>query len=147
MNEIFVQTPENIFNKAKQERTELKIAQNSVELAEKDIEIAKGAYLPSLTGFYGFNSRVTDITPMSFWDQFDLYKGHSFGLQLNIPIFNGFSTRNNVERTKINLDKTRLALEQTELDLERNIYTAYSDAKGARSEERRVGKECNSRRA
>jgi len=131
MNEIFFQTPENIFNKAKQERTELKIAQNSVELAEKDIEIAKGAYLPSLTGFYGFNSRVTDIIPMSFWDQFDLYKGHSFGLQLNIPIFNGFSTRNNVERTKINLDKTRLALEQTELDLERNIYTAYSDAKGA----------------
>src|SRR5690554_5288667 len=41
MNEIFFHTPENIFNKAKQERTELKIAQNSVELAEKDIEIAK----------------------------------------------------------------------------------------------------------
>ena len=140
-NEIFFQTPESIYNKAKQERTELKIAENNVELAEKDVDIAKGAYLPSLTGFYSFSSRVSyakipdgtggEMNPPSFWDQFDLYKGHNFGLQLNIPIFNGFTARNNVERSKINLEKTRLALEQTELDLERDVYTAYSDAKGA----------------
>lgn len=133
LNEIFFQTPEAIYNKAKEERTEIKIAENSVSLAEKDIDIAKGAYLPSLTGFYSFSSRVSYMKGVddSFIDQFNLYKGHSFGLQLNIPIFNGFATRNNVTRSKINLEKTRLALEQTELDLERNIYTAFSDAKGA----------------
>lgn len=140
-NAIFFQTPETIFSKAKEERTELKIAQNSVTLAEKDVEIAKGAYLPSLSGFYSFSSRVSyakipdgmggEMNPPAFWDQFDLFKGHNFGLQLNIPIFNGFSTRNNVERSKVNLEKTRLALEQTELDLERNVYTAFADANGA----------------
>lgn len=141
LNEIFFQTPEAIFDKAKQERTELKIAENSVKLAEKDIDIAKGAYLPSLTGYYSFSSRVSyakipdglggEMNPPSFIDQFNLYKGHSFGLQINIPIFNGFSTRNNVTRSKINLEKSKLNLEQTELDLERNVYTAFSDAKGA----------------
>jgi len=141
LNEIFFQSPESIYNKAKQERTELKIAENSVKLAEKDVDISKGAYLPTLTGFYGLSSRVSyakvpdgmggERNALPFWDQLDLYKGHNLGLQLNIPIFNGFSTRNNVERSKINLDKSRLYYEQASLDLERNIYTAYADANGA----------------
>src|SRR5690554_1486856 len=140
-NPIFFQSPESIFNKAKEERTELKIAQTGVELAEKDVDIAKGANYPTLGGFYSFSSRVSyakipdgmggEMSPPPFFEQFDLYKGHNFGVQLNIPIFNGFSTRNNVERSKINLEKSKLALEQSELDLERNVYTAFSDANGA----------------
>lgn len=140
-NTIFFESPESIYYKARNERTDVKIAENNVKIAEKDIEIAKGAHLPSLVGFYSFSSRVSyakipdgmggEMDPLPFFDQFDMYKGHNFGLQLNIPIFSGFATRNNVERSKINLEKTKLTLEQTELDLERNIYTAYSDAKGA----------------
>lgn len=140
-NPIFFQSPESIFNKAKEERTELKIAHTSVELAKKDVDIARGAYYPTLQGYYSFSSRVSyakipdgqggEMSPPPFFDQFDLYKGHNFGLQLNIPIFNGFATRNNVERSKINLEKSKLALEQSELDLERNVYTAFADANGA----------------
>ncbi len=140
-NEIFFQSPESIYQKAKQERTELKIAENNMKIAEKDVDIARGAFLPSLSGYYSFSSRVSyakipdgmggEMNPPSFFDQFDLYKGHNFGIQLSIPIFNGFSIRNNVTRRKINLEKSQLTLEQTELDLERNIYTAYADAKGA----------------
>ena len=140
-NTIFFESPESIYYKARNERTELKIAENNLKIAEKDVDIAKGAHLPSLVGFYSFSSRVSyakipdgmggEMDPLPFFDQFDMYKGHNFGLQLNIPIFSGFATRNNVERSKINLEKTRLTLEQTELDLERNIYTAYADAKGA----------------
>lgn len=141
VNEIFFQSPESIFNKAKEERTELKIAENDVKIAEKDIDISKGAYMPTLTGFYSLSSRVSyakvpdglggERNPPPFFDQLDLYKGHNFGLQLNIPIFNGFSARNNVTRSKIRLDKTKLNLEQAALDLERNIYTAFADANGA----------------
>lgn len=140
-NAIFFETPESIFLKAKQERTELKIAENNVKIAEKDIEIAKGARLPQLVGFYSFSSRVSYanlpnglggvMAPPPFFEQLDTYKGHNFGLQLNIPIFNGYSAKNNIERTKLNLEKNKLALAQSELDLERNIYTAYADAKGA----------------
>jgi len=140
-NAIFFETPETIFNKAKKERTELKIAENNLKIAEKDVDIAKGNYLPSLSGFYSFSSRVSyakipdgiggETNAKPFWDQFDLYKGHNFGLQLNIPVFNGFATRNNVKRSQIQLEKTRLTLAQTQTDIERNIYTAYADAKGA----------------
>ena len=69
--------------------------------------------------------------PNPVFDQFSDNKGHSFGVQLSVPIFNGFSVRNNVERSKINLEKIKLAQTQAEVDLERNVYNAITDAKGA----------------
>lgn len=69
--------------------------------------------------------------PKPIFDQFSDNKGHSFGVQLNVPIFNGFTVRNNVERSKISLEKTKLAQTQAEVDLERNVYKAITDAKGA----------------
>ena len=140
-NAILLESPETIFQKASQERTELKLAENNLLIAEKEIDIAKGALQPTLSGYYSFSSRVSyakipdgkggEIDPLPFFDQLDLYKGHNFGLQLNIPIFNGNAVRNHISRTKINYEKNKLAYEQTALDLERNIYTAFSDAQQA----------------
>ncbi|TRX04236.1 TolC family protein [Flavobacterium gawalongense] len=146
-NNILAQTPTVIYDKAKEGRTELKIAKTNLEIAEKNVAIAKGAFQPTLQGFYSFNSRVSyadvpqydPITgtiigaqkPDPFWTQFSDNKGQSFGAQLSIPIFNGFSAKNNVERSKVSLEKSKIALEQQELDLQRNVYTAFTDAKGA----------------
>jgi outer membrane protein len=140
-----LQTPATIYAKAKEERVELKIAKTNLEIAERDVKIAKGAYQPSIQGFYSFSTRaaysdrlVFDAAgnpsfqpPFSVLKQFDLNKGHSFGFQMNIPVLNGFATKNNVARSKIALDRSKIAFSQQELDLERNIYTAFTDAKGA----------------
>ena len=82
---------------------------------------------------------VTDVAntnpvlagPQALFDQFSLNDGHNFGLSLSIPIFNGFSLRNNVKRNKINVERTKYQLEQANLDLETNVYQAYNNAKGA----------------
>jgi len=140
-----LQTPESIFAKAKEERVELKIAKANLEIAERDLKIAKGAYQPSLQGFYslntragysdrviGFNGTTPILAPaLPVFEQFDNNKGHSFGLQMNIPLLNGFSVRNNVDRSKIAFDRSKIAFSQQELDLERNVFTAFTDAKGA----------------
>lgn len=165
---LLLQSPEAIYEKAKETRTDLRIAETNVEIAERDLKIARGAYQPRLTGFYSFNTRAgyadrilgvepdpenptstvgfVESTgevvvspnfrpvlgnPESVWDQFDLNKGQSFGLQLTVPIFNGFATRNNVQRSQINIERSKLVKEQTELDLELNVYTAYTDVNGA----------------
>lgn len=144
---ILSETPTTIYEKAKQERMELKIAQTNLAIAEKNVAIARGVYQPTLSGFYNFNSRVSyaDIalrdnttgavigtqSAPSFFTQFNDNKGQSFGAQLSVPVFNGFSVRNNVQRNKVNLEKSKIALEQQELDLERNVYTAFTDANGA----------------
>ena len=52
-------------------------------------------------------------------------------MQLNIPILNGLSIKNNVERSKIALERSKTVEKQATLDLERNVYTAITDAKGA----------------
>jgi outer membrane protein len=145
-NNILAEDVNVIYSKAKEERTGLKIAQVNLEVAEKNVAIARGAYQPTLQGFYNFNTRVayadipardasgnfsgTQSAP-AFFSQFNDNKGQSYGLQLSIPIFNGFSAKNNVARSKISLEKSRIALEQESLDLQRNVYTAFTDAKGA----------------
>jgi outer membrane protein len=144
---ILSQTPTAIFETAKENRTELKIAKTNLEIAQKNVAIARGGFQPSLKGFYNFSSRVSyanvpafdPVTgsvigtknPAPFFDQFSDNKGQSFGAQLSIPVFNGFSVRNNVERARVNLEKSKIAVEQQELDLQRNVYTAFADAKGA----------------
>ncbi|WP_121923977.1 TolC family protein [Flavobacterium weaverense] len=145
-NNILSETPGVIYQKALESKIESKIARTNLEIAQKNVEIAKGAFQPTLQGFYSFNSRVSyaDVpafsntgtiigtkSPAPFFDQFNDNKGQSFGAQLSIPVFNGFSVRNNVERSKVNLEKSKIAVEQQDLDLQRNVFTAFADAKGA----------------
>lgn len=117
---------------AKENRTEVKIAEKNVELASKDLQIAKGAYYPTLSAFFGYNTRFTDLDETVFFNQLYLNDGINYGLRLSIPVLNGFSVRNNVRRNKINVTSQEYELEQADLDLESNIYQAYVDAQGAK---------------
>lgn len=143
-NNILAQNPTVIYDKAKEIRTDLKIAQTNLEIAEKSLAIVKGGFQPKLSGFYSINSRISyaDVISVSngivstksapaFFDQFNTNKGQSFGIQLSVPIFNGFSVKNNVDRSKVNLEKSKNTLEQQKLDLQRSVFTAFTDAKGA----------------
>jgi outer membrane protein len=122
-----------IIESAKQTRSEVKIAQKNVELAEKDVQISRGGYYPTLSAFFGYNTRYADNDPLNreFVEQLYLNDGIGYGLQLNVPIFNGFAVRSSVKRSKVNLRNTQYQLEQTQLDLESSVYQAYVDANGA----------------
>jgi outer membrane protein len=132
-NEILANSPYQLIEKAKEERYEIRIAEEQKLLAEKDVQIARGAYYPTLSAFYNYNTRYADN------DNFDrdftrqLYEndGTSYGLQINIPILNGLATRNQVKRNLINVERAEYRLEQVELDLEADVYQAYVDAQGA----------------
>ena len=69
--------------------------------------------------------------PLSFSKQFDLNAGQNFGISLSIPILNNFSTKNNIQRSKINILRSVNSLEQKKLDLENTVNQSYNDAKGA----------------
>ncbi|MEM5566712.1 TolC family protein [Psychroserpens sp. AS72] len=120
-----------IIEQAKESRSEIKIAEQNVALAEKDVQIAKGANWPSLRAFLGYDTRYTDSNPISFTEQISLNDGVGYGLSVSIPILNGFSVKANVQRNKINLEQSKYQLEQAELDLESTVYQAYVDAKGS----------------
>lgn len=124
----------DIISNAKETRSEVKIAEENLNLAEKDLQISKGANYPTISAFFGYNTRYANNDPLghTFIEQLSLNDGIGYGIQLNVPIFNGFSVRSNVKRNKINLRNSEYLLEQAELDLESNVYQAYVDAKGSR---------------
>ncbi|RZN84789.1 MAG: TolC family protein [Winogradskyella sp.] len=51
---------DEIIGKAKENRSEIRIAKQDVELAEKDLQIARGAYLPTLSAFFGYSTRYAN---------------------------------------------------------------------------------------
>lgn len=58
-NEILENTVYDVIDRAKEERSEIRIAETNMELAEKDVDLAKGAYLPTLNAFFNYNTRET----------------------------------------------------------------------------------------
>ena len=161
-------TIDQIYQKALENRNEIKVAQTNIDIAEQDIKIAKGNRYPTLSGFFNWNSRYSDFervvgteinpdnptvvigqventgqnvissnyrpivgSPPGFFDQFDDNKGYSFGLGLQIPIFNGFAISNGIKRAELNYERQMNQLDQEELNLEKTINTVYTDAQGA----------------
>jgi outer membrane protein len=61
-NVIALKTVDELIEGAKLSRSEVKIAEQNVTISEKDLQIAKGARLPTLSAFFGYNSRYTDAT-------------------------------------------------------------------------------------
>ncbi len=62
-DESFSEKPvEEIIDAAEENRSEVLIAEQDVELAEKDLQIARGAYYPTISAFFGYDTRYTDAT-------------------------------------------------------------------------------------
>lgn len=136
-SDILNNSAKTIFAKALEFRSDIKFSESNVELAKEDLKLAKGAYFPTLSAFFQYGTRYSDVTQIpdgaggvytpNFSDQMWIFDGVSYGAQLNIPIFNGWSTRNGVKRSSISLEKAKLQLEQDKLDLENTIQQAYVD--------------------
>ncbi|MEM9142427.1 MAG: TolC family protein [Bacteroidota bacterium] len=143
-SDILNNSAKAIFEKALTFRNDIGFSQANVDLAEKDLQIAKGANYPTIDAFFNYNTFYTNQfqvipdpvdpnnnPPISFRadfvDQLWLNDGISYGFNINVPIFNGWSTRNSVSRSKISLKRAELQLEQDKLTLESDINQAYVD--------------------
>ena len=57
--QILFQKPKDIFEKALTNRNDIKLSMTNIAIAEKEVELAKGTLQPSLSAFYGYNTRVS----------------------------------------------------------------------------------------
>lgn len=80
-SELMLYTPEEITSRAFESLTNIKTAELNVQLAEKEVQISKGAYYPKLTGFYNFGSnvryqdRIVGSSPTEGLDQIGFVEG------------------------------------------------------------------------
>jgi len=69
-------------------------------MTEKQINMQKAAYLPTISGYYNYTHKI--LKPA-----FDMSPAHMVGLQMNIPVFSSGERRSKVRQAKIDLETTR----------------------------------------
>lgn len=81
-------------------------------------------YSTSPTGYSAYETTA-------FKDQFNRNLGSNIGLNLSIPVFNGWSVNTNVEKSKIGVQSNKLNEKLTKNNLYRSISQSYVDFKSA----------------
>lgn len=126
----------DIYSEALLIKPSIKAAQYRVEGAQKSIRIAQSGYYPQLslgagiaTSYYNVSGRENGNFGSQLRDNFSQY----IGLSLNIPIFNRFSTRNQVRKARIQQTTLNWQLEDAKKALYKEIQQAYYNAVNAES--------------
>jgi outer membrane protein len=131
---------DNIINTAYENQPQVKAAETRILSAQKQIEIAKTLFLPSVSASAGFGSfyfnrlsgvfdgQGNRVSQDDFMKQYKDNFGQNLGLSLNIPIFNKGNTKLQVEQAKISENIAKNTLEQQKLSVRQDVQKAYFDA-------------------
>ena len=131
---------DNIVNTAYENQPQVKAAETRILSAQKQIEIAKTLFLPSVSASAGFGSfyfnrlsgvfdgQGNRVSQDDFMKQYKDNFGQNLGLSLNIPIFNKGNTKLQVEQAKISENIAKNTLEQQKLSVRQDVQKAYFDA-------------------
>jgi len=106
-------------------RSEMRLLNTAQKLGQIDVRRYKLGYVPTLAFFYQFqqqgqlNKRFSAITGSNwFW-----FNSNLIGLNLSVPIFDGFQRKYKIKQTQYSLEKTNNSIEQFKqaVDLEHTI--------------------------
>lgn len=132
-------SPDLIYAEALGVKPEILSQQLKLKGSEHSVKIAQAANYPtlSLSGGLGTNYYTTSGFPA---DDFGTQMKNNFsqyiGLNLNVPIFNRFQTRNNIRNARILQENQQLALDNTKKTLYKEIQQVYYNALNAQSKEK-----------
>jgi outer membrane protein len=84
---------------------------------------------------FRFKQLEAGVAPkVTYFNQFADNLGQGVGLNLQIPIFDGFSRRIGVERQVLNVKSQELGLERTKEQLKTDVQTAIANARAAKKQ-------------
>ena len=132
-------SPDLIYAEALGVKPEILSQELKLKGTEHSIKIAQAGHYPtlSLSGGLGTNYYTTSGFPSdNFGKQMKNNFSQFIGLNLNVPIFNRFQTRNNVRNARINQENQQLALDNTKKTLYKEIQQVYYNALNAQTKER-----------
>lgn len=131
VNSIVITAPDIIYSEALGVKPQIKSEQIRIESAEKSIRLARSGYYPTVhlggglgTSYYKTNGFNANSFGSQMKDNFNQY----VGLNVSVPIFNRFSTRNNIRTAKVALHTQQIQFEETKKVLYKAIQQAYYDA-------------------
>lgn len=109
----------------------------TIESLKKSMLIAKGGISPvvTLSASYGSYYSSRSVNPKGgdylFGDQFSNNLNLVISLNVNIPIFNGLTVKNNISQSKIALENSKYQLDIVKNNLYKDIQKANSAAQSA----------------
>ena len=138
-NSNLLPTPDQIYAEALGIKPEIAAQMLRLKGTEHSIKIAQAGNYPtlSLSGGMGTNYYTTSgFKADGFGSQLKNNFSQYIGLNLNVPIFNRFQTRNNIRNARITQENQQLALENTKKTLYQDIQKVYYNALNAQAKEK-----------
>lgn len=98
-----IPTQQKVIDELIKNNPQLAILENQVKLSNRNISLEKSAYLPTLAGFgnYQYQAQANDFK----FSDYNWVKTFVLGLQLQVPVFNGFKTQARVSQAEIGLNQ------------------------------------------
>lgn len=128
--------PNQIYEEALLFKPEVRAEQLRLDASEKSIKVAQAGLYPSLslngglqTNYYKTSGMQQDNFGTQIKNNFSQY----IGLNLSIPIFSRFSTRNSVRSARIDRENQKLQLDNVKKTLYKEIQQVYYNAVGAQA--------------
>jgi len=123
----------DVFKTASLNFPDIKLAAFRKQVFEKEIDIAKSGFLPSLSLQSGLNTRYSNGTffDTSFGEQVRENFNQFIGFGLSIPIFNGLAAKSNVRRANINFQNAMVSEQLAKNNLNKVINQAVYDLRAA----------------
>ncbi len=122
--------PEIIYQEAIAVKPEVQAEQFRLKASDANILIAKSAKYPTLSFNAGLGTNYYktlngNYKQDSFSSQIKNNFSQSLGLQLNVPIFNRYATRNSIKSASIDKENQQLALDNVKKTLYKEIQQVY----------------------
>lgn len=112
------------------QHVDYRLRQNALRLSELKLKLQKSKYLPTLAGFVNSSYNGNNNKFGELWSG-KWYNTSLWGIQLDIPVFNGFQRKWQTEQAKLDLKKAELDLNETQRSLKNNAYSASVDYQNA----------------
>lgn len=141
-NEIIFLNPSTIYDEALSSNPSLRSAQHSLDISEKNIQVAKSRFYPKINFNYSygsnyyhlqgkedliFNQVTQQFEANGFFKQLNSNKTHYLGFSLTAPIFNRFATKIDVDKSKIEAEMSEVELVNEKNKLKNTIEIAHKN--------------------
>ena len=134
-NSVVDGTIDEIYLIAEKNRPEIKSSELKLTSSEYGLKIAKGARSPRFSLNHSVNTRYTHISGIAnqeaFGKQLNNNRNSGVGLQMTVPILNGWQVTKSISNSKLDVQSSQYELEATKKQLYKSIQQAYTDAAAA----------------
>ena len=121
---------EEAINQAVEYMPDLRMSDYDIRLAEKNVDLARGNYFPSISANANVGMGVLSYDSQGS-TQWYSKPTESVGVSMSIPIYSRGQTRANVKKSRIALEQAHLDYEQEVLTVRQIVAQAYNNVVAA----------------